>query len=85
MSKMDRPCYEKTFVGFDDPEVFLRKAIKWLKAQGHIFVKEIVYRPGEQDSLIIYYEGFPPTDPRMMEYWEQEMGKTHPKKRGDIK
>ena len=79
-SKIDRPCYEKIFGGIEEPEYFLRKAIKWLGAHENIFVKEILYRPGEMNELTIYYEGFPDSDPCMMEYWEQETGKIHPKR-----
>ncbi|KKN16365.1 hypothetical protein LCGC14_0976600 [marine sediment metagenome] len=75
---MDRPCYEKTLVGFNGEVELLEQAIEWIKQQDHIFIKEVIYRPGEQDCVHIIYEGFPDTDPMMMKYWEQERGETHP-------
>ena len=78
---MDRPCYEKVFAGSDEPEYLLKKAIGWLKLHNGIFVKEIIYLPGEMNNLTIFYEGFPDTDLHMMEYWEQETGKRHPNRK----
>lgn len=75
---MDRPCYRKTFVGFADEIELLEKAIEWLRNKENIIVTEMLYRPSEQNCLDIIYECFPDTDPVMMEYWEQEMGKRHP-------
>jgi hypothetical protein len=86
---MDRPCYEVTFFGVDEPDILLKKALKWLKSHQYIFVKEIIYSTGEMNRLTIYYEGFPDKDPHMMEYiqaaksayWEQNSGRRHPERK----
>ncbi len=77
-NRMDRPCYEKTFAGYGDVAELLKQAAEWIEQQDHIFIKQVLYQPGGQDCVHIVYEGFPDTDPVMMKYWEQEMGRPHP-------